>query len=95
VEGSAFLTAEEFLFTVTGNNPSPAQFFGDPNCVDVTIGPGEYEVIEANTGPQGNNHATNVEGDCVQDPVDTASRRAIGEIQAGETQECIFENFLD
>ena len=95
VEGSAFLTAEEFLFTVTGNDPSPAQFPGNPNCVDVSIGPGEYTVSEVNTGPLGNNFATRVQGDCVQDPVDLSSRRATGEIQSGETQECIFNNFLD
>ena len=95
VEGSAFLSAEDFLFTVTGNDPSPAQFPGNPNCVDVTIGPGEYAVSEVNTGPLGNNFATRVEGDCVQDPVDLFSRRATGEIEAGETQECIFNNFLD
>ncbi|MGB7557424.1 MAG: hypothetical protein WBM37_02810 [Nitrososphaeraceae archaeon] len=43
----------------------------------------------------GNNFATRVAGDCVQDPVDLSSRRATGEIQAGETQECISNNFLD
>jgi hypothetical protein len=88
---------DQFDFTVTGNNPSPAQFEGDANCVDVTIGPGEYTVSEVNTGPRGNNFATRIEegSDCVQDPVNTASRTAIGEIQAGETQECRFLNFVD
>jgi hypothetical protein len=46
-EGSNILTAEEFLFTVTGNNPSAAQFFGNPS------GPGEFVVSEVNTGPRG------------------------------------------
>jgi hypothetical protein len=95
VSFSPDLPPEDFLFTVTGNNPSPAQFFGGPNCVDVTIGPGEYEVTEFNTGPRGNNHGNRVEGDCVQDPVDLFSKRAIGEIQAGETQQCVFNNFFD
>ena len=95
LEGSASLTAEEFLFTVTGNNPSPAQFFVFTNGVEGSISPGEYAVSEVNTGPQGNNFGTRVQGDCVQDPVDPSSRRATGEIQAGETQECTFFNFLD
>ena len=34
-----------------------------------------------------------VEGDCVQDP--TNAQRATGEIQAGDTQECTFINFVD
>jgi hypothetical protein len=96
-EGSNILTAEEFLFTVTGNNPSPAQFFAIPfpNCVEVTIGPGEYEVSEVNTGPRGNDFNTNVEGNCVQDPPGASSHRATGEIQAGVTQVCTFENFVE
>jgi hypothetical protein len=96
-EGSNILTAEEFLFTVTGNNPSPAQFFAIPfpNCVEVTIDPGEYEVSEVNTGPRGNDFNTNVEGNCVQDPPGASSHRATGEIQAGVTQVCTFENFVE
>ena len=79
---------EDFTFTVTGNNPSPAQFEGDENCVDVDIGPGEYTVTEAAdfgfmTGVSG-------ESDCEQDP--SNPRRATGIIQAGETQTCTFIN---
>jgi hypothetical protein len=81
---------EDFTFTVEGNNPSPAQFLGDPNCVDVTIGPGEYAVSEFNTGPAGENHLTRIEGDCVRDP--NIAQRATGEIQAGQTQRCVFIN---
>jgi hypothetical protein len=81
---------DDFQFTVTGNNPEPDEFEGDPNCVDVTIGPGEYTVSEINTGPAGENHLTRIEGDCVQDPL--IAQRATGEIQAGETQECTFIN---
>ena len=91
--GSVDNPPEDFDFTVTGNNPSPAQFAGDDSdadCVDVDIGPGEYEVSEFNTGPAGENHLTRIEGDCVRDPL--ISQRATGEIQAGETQECIFIN---
>jgi hypothetical protein len=84
---------EDFIFTVTGNNPSPAQFAGDENCVDVTIGPGEYTVSEVNTGPEPENYLTDVLGDCDHDPPGASSHRATGEIQAGETQECDFINF--
>jgi hypothetical protein len=81
---------EDFDFTITGNNPEPNEFEGSADCVDVTIGPGEYAVSEVNTGPAGENHLTRVEGDCVQDP--NIAQRATGEIQAGETQECTFIN---
>jgi hypothetical protein len=81
---------EDFTFTVEGNDPSPAQFRGSPNCVDVTIGPGEYAVSEFNTGPAGENHLTSIEGDCVRDP--NIAQRATGEIQAGQTQRCVFIN---
>jgi hypothetical protein len=81
---------EDFTFTVEGNDPSPAQFRGSPNCVDVTIDPGEYAVSEFNTGPAGENHLTRIEGDCVRDP--NIAQRATGEIQAGQTQRCVFIN---
>jgi hypothetical protein len=81
---------EDFVFTVTGNNPSPAQFEGDASCVDVTIGPGEYAVSET---PVPEAEATEMLGDCVQDPPITRSHRATGEIQSGETQECTFINY--
>jgi hypothetical protein len=81
---------EEFVFTVTGNNPSPAQFLGSADCVDVTIGPGEYAVSEIRL-PE--TEGTRITGDCVQDPPTIITERATGEIQAGETQVCEFHNF--
>ena len=91
-EDTPNLSPEDFDFTVTGNNPSPAQFAGDENCVDVTIGPGEYVVSETADIP----FATCIlESDCVRDPNDLQQRRATGEIQAGETQGCRFFNFQD
>jgi hypothetical protein len=80
-----------FSFTVTGNNPSPAQFLGDPNCVEVTIGPGEYAVSEVNM-VGGALISVSIEGQCMQDP--NNRQRATGEIQAGETQECRFINLV-
>jgi hypothetical protein len=83
---------DEFDFTVTGNNPSPEEFTGDENCVDVTIGPGEYAVSEVQ--PIQFSGRTEIEGDCVQDPPVGLTQRATGEIQGGETQECRFINLL-
>jgi hypothetical protein len=92
IDAFGVASEDDFQFTVTGNNPEPDEFEGDPNCVDVTIGPGAYTVSEINTGPAGENHLTSIEegSDCVQDPL--IAQRATGEIQAGETQECTFIN---
>ena len=82
-------SSEDFTFTVTGNDPSPEEFAGSANCVDVTIGPGEYTVSKTEV-PEA--EATEIiDSDCVQDPNDRL--RATGEIQAGETQICTFRNF--
>ena len=84
---------ENFDFTVTGNDPFPAQFEGSANCVDVTIGPGEYAVSEVNMGGGALISVSIEEGsECMQDP--TNELRATGVIQAGETQECRFINFV-
>ena len=92
--GSPTDSPDDFTFTVTGNNPFPDEFEGSANCVDVDIDPGEYTVTETAAFT---NFATRIEegSDCVQDPVDLFSRRATGEIQAGETQICTFFNFRD
>jgi hypothetical protein len=89
VEFDTEFSPEDFTFTVTGNDPSPEEFLGDANCVDVTIGRGGYAVSET-TVPEA--EATQIiDSDCVQDPNDPL--RATGEIQAGETQICSFLNF--
>jgi hypothetical protein len=77
-------------YNVKSNFPS----FTQSLLFILVIGPGEYTVSEAAAFT---NFATRIEegSDCVQDPVDLFSRRATGEIQAGETQECIFFNFRD
>jgi hypothetical protein len=80
-----------FTFTVTGNGPDPATFVGDPNCVEVSIGPGEYAVSEVNN-VGGALISVSIEGQCMPDPNDR--QRATGEIQAGETQECRFTNLV-
>jgi hypothetical protein len=84
-----FTSTDAWTFTVTGNSPEPNEFLlTDGNCIDVTIGPGEYTVTENNLSP-----FTSVSGNCVQDPNNRL--RATGEIQAGEAQECIFINDTD
>jgi hypothetical protein len=78
----------EFTFTVEGNGPVPDEFFlTDGNCVDVSIGPGEYTVTETDI-----TQFATISGNCVQDPTNRLG--AIGEIQAGEAQVCIFTNRL-
>ena len=86
----------DFAFTVTGNDPSPAQFLGDPNCVDITIGPGEYTVSEVlDPDAEGGLASADIEGECIEDPnTPFDEARATGEIQAGETQECRFINLV-
>ena len=84
---------DDFVFTVTGNDPSPAEFRGDANCVDVTIGPGEYTVSEVTDVDIGIPLLTQITGDCVQDSAIEA-QSVTGEIQAGETQVCRFHNFV-
>ncbi|MGA7544070.1 MAG: hypothetical protein WBW34_13500, partial [Nitrososphaeraceae archaeon] len=69
---------EDFDFTVTGNSPFPAQFEGSANCVDVSIGPGEYTVSEVSPPRGGRTLTTFIEGDCEQDPI--VEIRATGEI---------------
>jgi hypothetical protein len=89
--------SSDLTFTVTGNNPSPAQFQGDDvdGCVDVTIGPGAY-TIEEDIPPHNPFFPVflqGVTGDCTQDPNDPLGRRATGTIEsAGQTEICIFMN---
>ena len=79
-----------FTFTVDGNNPEPDEFEGDDSdgCVDVTIGPGQFAVTEEPPGDLA--PGVQIEDGCEQDPINP--ERATGEIEAGETERCIFIN---
>ena len=81
---------DDYAFTVTGNNPSPAQFVGSANCVDVTIGPGEFVVSECFV--PGGGFTLTLSIDPTSESMRTSGLSATGEIQAGETQECTFIN---
>jgi hypothetical protein len=81
---------DDYAFTVTGNNPSPAQFVGSANCVDVTIGPGEFVVSERFV--PGGGFTLTLSIDPTSECMRTSGLSATGEIQAGETQECTFIN---
>jgi hypothetical protein len=86
----------DFTLTVTDSSGATSAVLSQPPpaCEEeiVPVSPGEYEVIEAPDGGVPSTDAIEVEGDCIQDP--TNEQRATGEIQAGETQECRFTNFL-
>jgi hypothetical protein len=93
------MSPEDFDFSILEgggvNSPpdaDPIDFQGDANCVDVDIGPGEYVVSEETLPPE---FGTSIEegSDCVQD--DESEGIASGFIQAGETQECRYINFVD
>jgi hypothetical protein len=84
---------DDFDFTVTGNDPSPAQFEGSENCVDVTIGPGEYTVEEMFQSLDFGVASVQVEGECDQDPND--EERASGQIENGENELCRFINDIE
>jgi hypothetical protein len=59
------------------------------------MNPGEYEVIEGPIDPSPD--SIEITGDCVdEDPASAVSRTATGEIEeAGDTEECIFFNYVD
>jgi hypothetical protein len=93
------MSPEDFDFSILEgggvNSPpdaDPVDFQGDADCVDVDIGPGEYVVSEETLPPE---FGTSIEegSDCVQD--DESEGIASGFIQAGETQECRYINFVD
>ncbi|HZD36212.1 MAG TPA: hypothetical protein VE130_13505 [Nitrososphaeraceae archaeon] len=74
-----------FEFTVSGVKASPEQFSLMPgDCQDVTVSPGDYEVGEA-----ADNFIASVSGDC---ELIIGTTTAGGNIQAGDTQSCIFLN---
>ena len=100
------IQSNDFLITVTGNNPNPSQFFPPFNThVNVTLGPGNYTVSEmANSFVANrimeieNNRGVDIsEGvlfteDCTRDPKNPVA--ATGTIAEGEVQKCFMFNFF-
>lgn len=96
----------DFLITITGNNPNPSQFLPPYNThVNVTLGPGNYTVSEmansfvANRIMQiENNRGVDIrEGilfteDCTQDPKNPVA--ATGTIAEGDVQKCFMFNYF-
>ncbi len=97
---------DDFLITVTGNNPNPSQFLPPYNTyVNVTLGPGNYTVSEmansfvANRIMQiENNRGVHISQsiifteDCTRDPNNRLA--ATGTITEGDVQKCgIFNAF--
>jgi hypothetical protein len=101
----ALLPEEAFLFQLIGNNPNPSSPFPGsppPDGTDVTLGPGDYQVIEifdetfiTNFQTFIENHPNTAvsiefgfpEGDCTQ-----TIEGNTGTIAAGESQTCIIRN---
>ena len=81
---------DDFAFTVIGNGPDPDGFLGDANCVEVSIGPGGYTVSEVFVPGGGFTLTLNI--DPTSDCMLAGGLSAIGEIHAGETEECTFIN---
>lgn len=76
---------EDFIFTVTGNNPNPSNFPGSSSGVIVTLGAGPYDVEETSNIPQTAGPfevkiQTTETGDCS------------GTILSGESKTCTFTN---
>jgi hypothetical protein len=70
-------TPSNFTMHVTGNNPTPANFAGSTTGIDVTLGPGSFNVTE--TGPTSSFNVTTT-GDCA------------GTIAAGQHLTCTITN---
>ena len=80
--------ASDFNIKITGNNPSPESFKGSESGTEVTLGPGDYQVIE--TVPFGGAWDVSVQGDCEIVPGEVL--KITGNMKAGETQEYTITN---
>lgn len=86
------LDPEDFIITITGNNPSLSQFPGSEQGILVTLGVGGYTVSEETDEelPQTFEFNAEFSGDCFQSD-DFEAECTIAE---GETQRCTIENQL-
>ena len=101
------ITEDQYLFNVIDDNPVPSQFAGSESGTVVTLGPGNYVVIETRTTSVDEDVATlvqdpGIESINIQAPIFTGActeivpgDRATGTIGAGESQTCnIVNNFV-
>jgi hypothetical protein len=96
------LTAEAFLFAVSGNNPDPNFSFNSATGTNVTLGAGNYQVSEPeSTLVDDTLEVINREGgfilEFVSDEIEFSGDCGFsgsGTIAEGETQTCIVENLF-
>ncbi len=92
ISSPCHLDPEDFIITITGNNPSSSQFPGSEQGTLVALGPGGYTVSEETNEELPQTFEFNAEfpGDCFQSD-DFEAEVTIAE---GETQRCTIENQL-
>ena len=89
---------QDFIITVTGQNPNPSQFSGSSSGTEVTLNPGLYEVTEDFSGIEGivteNDNGNTISGILINvlDGQITFSEDCAGTIEIGETKTCTITN---
>ena len=90
---------QDFIITVTGQNPNPSQFGGSSSGTEVTLEPGSYEVTEDITGVDGKIYTEDDNGNTISgifvnvlDGQIILSEDCSGTIEAGETRTCTITN---
>lgn len=86
------LVPEDVEITVIANNPSPAQFQGSAGGTLVTLGAGDYTIIEVLSEIPADVESSEAifSGDCTQ----TDATEGEGTIEDGESQTCTIENIF-
>ena len=90
---------QDFIITVTGQNPNPSQFGGSSSGTEVTLEPGAYEVTEDTSAVDGKIVFEDDDGNPIPPTtIDvfnggiTFSEDCSGTIEAGETKTCTIAN---
>ncbi len=89
---------QDFIITVTGQNPNPSQFGGSSSGTEVTLNPGSYEVTEDFSGIEGivteDDNGNTISGILINvlDGQITFSEDCSGTIEIGETKTCTITN---
>lgn len=90
---------QDFIITVSGQNPNPSQFGGSSSGTEVGLEPGSYEVTEDISGVDGrivveDDNGTIISGNFINvlDAQITYSEGCSGTIETGETKTCTITN---